>query len=76
MAAGSAGRFGTRKAGVHGWNENKHRFNRALRWRMGQPYGPAALFDCLRSKEVPTPSATATYEELVVRYWSRRSVRG
>ena len=57
------------KAGWSSWlDENKHRFNRALRWRMGRPYGPLALLECLRSETSPFAVRTATYEELVVRY--------
>jgi uncharacterized protein (TIGR02270 family) len=48
--------------------ENKHRFDRSVRWRMGQPYGPAALFDCLNASTTPYDVRRATYEELVVRY--------
>jgi hypothetical protein len=48
--------------------ENKHRFDRSVRWRMGQPYGPAALFECLNSPTSPYAVRRATYEELVVRY--------
>ncbi len=48
--------------------ENRHRFSREHRWRMGQPYGPAALFECLRSATSPYAVRRATYEELVVRY--------
>jgi uncharacterized protein (TIGR02270 family) len=48
--------------------QNKHRFNRQLRWRMGKPYGPSALLECLRSETSPFAVRSATYEELVVRY--------
>ena len=48
--------------------ENKHRFDRSVRWRMGQPYGPAALFECLNAPTSPYAVRRATYEELVVRY--------
>lgn len=48
--------------------ENKHRFSRQHRWRMGHPYGPLALFECLKCETSPYAVRDATYEELVVRY--------
>ena len=48
--------------------DNKERFSRDMRWRMGQPYGPEALVDCLRSEFSPYPIRAAACEELVVRY--------
>ena len=57
------------KAGWRVWlEENKQRFSRDLRWRMGQPFGPSALFECLRCETNPYAVRSATYEELVVRY--------
>jgi hypothetical protein len=57
------------KAAWHAWlDENKHRFNRQRRWRMGRPYGPIALFECLRCETTPYAVRAATYEELVIRY--------
>ena len=38
-------------------DENKHRFDRGMRWRMGKPYGPAALFECLKAGTTSTRSA-------------------
>jgi uncharacterized protein (TIGR02270 family) len=49
-------------------DENKHRFNRSQRWRMGRPHGPAALLECLQSETTPYRVRAATYEELVVRF--------
>jgi len=48
--------------------ENKQRFSRDRRWRMGQPYGPSALSACLRWTTSPYIIRSATYEELVARY--------
>jgi len=48
--------------------ENKHRFSREHRWRMGQPYGPSSLLACLKSPTSPYAVRSATYDELVVRY--------
>jgi len=57
------------RAAWQAWlNENKHRFSREHRWRMGQPYGPSALFECLRCATSPYAVRSATYEELVARY--------
>ena len=57
------------KADWRSWLEReKGRFNREHRWRMGRPYGPAALLECLRSETSPTAVRAATYEELVIRY--------
>ena len=51
------------------WLENnRHRFSREHRWRMGVPYGPASLFACLKSETSPYSVRSATYDELVVRY--------
>jgi uncharacterized protein (TIGR02270 family) len=55
-----------------GWRvwleENKHRFARQQRWRMGRLHGPAALVECLKSESSPYAVRSATYEELVVRF--------
>lgn len=57
------------KAGWRSWlEENKHRFNRSFRWRMGKPHGPEALLECLKSATSPYAVRSATYDELVVRY--------
>jgi HEAT repeat protein len=57
------------RAGWRAWLEaNQHRFERGLCWRMGRPYGPAALLECLRSETSPYAVRRASYEELVVRY--------
>jgi hypothetical protein len=57
------------RAGWQAWlHDNKHRFSREHRWRMGYPYGPSALFDCLRCATSPYAVRSATYEELVARY--------
>jgi uncharacterized protein (TIGR02270 family) len=57
------------KAGWRSWLEKeKPRFSREHRWRMGMPYCPAALFECLRSETSPYAVRAATYEELVVRF--------
>jgi hypothetical protein len=48
--------------------ENKNRFSRSFRWRMGRPHGPAALFECLISETSPYGIRADTYEEIVVRY--------
>jgi uncharacterized protein (TIGR02270 family) len=57
------------QAGWRAWLEqNKHQFTRDLRWRMGQPYGPSALFEGLRGETTPYAARGATYEELVMRY--------
>jgi hypothetical protein len=51
------------------WLEReKPRFDRELRWRMGKPYGPSALVECLQSEMTPFAVRSATYEELVVRF--------
>jgi hypothetical protein len=51
------------------WLEReKTRFNREHRWRMGKPYGPAALAACLKDETTPFDIRSATYEELVIRY--------
>jgi uncharacterized protein (TIGR02270 family) len=53
----------------HAWLEReKSRFDRELRWRMGRPYGPSALVECLQSEMTPYAVRSATYEELVVRF--------
>jgi len=49
-------------------DENKHHFSRELRWRMGKPYGPSALVECLACESSPYAVREATCEELVVRY--------
>lgn len=49
-------------------DQNKHRFSRECRWRMGKPHGPAALLECLRSEANPYAVRAATYEEFVVRF--------
>ena len=57
------------KAGWRVWlEENKQRFSRDLRWRMGQPYNPSALFECLRCETSPYAVRSASHEELVARY--------
>jgi len=57
------------KAEWRAWlDQNKQRFSREHCWRMGTPYGPMALFECLRSETSPYSVRVATYEELVVRY--------
>ena len=57
------------KAGWRAWLEdNKHRFSRQNRWRMGKPHGPAALLDCLIAETTPYVVRAATSEELVVRF--------
>jgi uncharacterized protein (TIGR02270 family) len=57
------------QAGWRAWlEENKRRFRRDLRWRMGQPYGPSALLEALRCETSPYVVRSASYEELVVRY--------
>jgi hypothetical protein len=57
------------QAGWQTWlSENKHRFSRKYRWRMGQPYGPSALVECLRCETSPYSVRTATCDELVARY--------
>jgi uncharacterized protein (TIGR02270 family) len=57
------------QAGWRAWlAQNKHRFSRDLRWRMGKLYGPSALLESLRSETTPHAVRSATYEELVVRY--------
>ena len=57
------------KAEWSAWlDQNKQRFSREHRWRMGTPYGPTALFECLSSETSPYAVRAATYEELVVRY--------
>jgi uncharacterized protein (TIGR02270 family) len=48
--------------------QNKHRFSRGVRWRMGKPYGPAALLECLSEETSPYAVRSASYEELAVRY--------
>jgi uncharacterized protein (TIGR02270 family) len=51
------------------WLEReKARFSREHRWRMGKPYGPAALVECLKADATPFAVRMFTYEELVVRY--------
>jgi uncharacterized protein (TIGR02270 family) len=49
-------------------DENKHRFSRQHRWRMGKPHGPTAMFDCLTAETTPYAVRAATCEELVVRF--------
>lgn len=57
------------KADWQSWlDQNKHRFSRGHRWRMGKPYGPSALRLCLESERTPFAIRRATGEELVVRY--------
>jgi hypothetical protein len=57
------------REGWRAWLEvNKHRFSREHRWRMGRPYGPSALLECLRHEATPFVIRAASYEELVVRY--------
>jgi hypothetical protein len=48
--------------------ENKQRFSRDYRWRMGRPYGPSALLHSLTCAQTPHAIRSATSEELVVRY--------
>jgi hypothetical protein len=57
------------KAAWHSWlSENRHRFDRQLRWRMGKPHGPEALLDTLASEYSPTAIRSATYDELTIRF--------
>jgi uncharacterized protein (TIGR02270 family) len=57
------------KADWYSWlDQNKHRFSRQYRWRMGRPHGPAALVECLKAGTTPYVVRAATYEELVVRF--------
>ena len=48
--------------------ENRGRFAREYRWRLGQPYGPQALLATLQSPTCPYAVRAAAYEELVIRY--------
>src|SRR5262245_25531038 len=57
------------KAGWRDWlDQNRHRFSREHRWRMGRPVGPAALFECLECATSPLAVRRATCEEFVIRY--------
>ncbi len=57
------------KADWRSWlDQNKHRFSRGQRWRMGKPYGPSALCLCLETQRTPFAIRRAAGEELVVRY--------
>jgi uncharacterized protein (TIGR02270 family) len=57
------------KADWRSWlDQHKHRFSREHRWRMGQPYGPSALLQCLESPRTPFAIRRATCEELAIRY--------
>jgi uncharacterized protein (TIGR02270 family) len=47
---------------------NKQGFSRDLRWRVGLPYSPSALLQCLQAETTPYAVRAATAEELVVRY--------
>lgn len=59
----------TDRAEWRAWlEENKSRFNRRSRWRMGMPHGPAALVVCLKCETAPYVIRAATYEELVIRF--------
>lgn len=49
-------------------DDNKSRFSRDRRWRMGRPQGPGALSECLRCASTPCIVRGATYEEMVIRY--------
>jgi uncharacterized protein (TIGR02270 family) len=48
--------------------ENRGRFDRHQRWRMGRPHGPLAVFHCLRNASTPYAVRAATYEELVIAF--------
>lgn len=48
--------------------QNKHRFSRDRRWRLGEPHGPAALLASLRSPDSSYRVRAAASDELVVRY--------
>lgn len=57
------------KAEWQAWlSDNRHRFSREVRWRMGRPYTPSALFECLRCESTPYNIRVATYNEFVIRY--------
>lgn len=57
------------KAGWRAWLEqNKQRFHRKGRWRMGAPHAAPALVDCLRAETTPFAIRSATCDELVVRH--------
>jgi HEAT repeat protein len=57
------------RVGWQAWlTENKHRFSRDHRWRMGEAYGPSALVACLKCESTPHSIRSAAYEELVARY--------
>jgi hypothetical protein len=53
----------------HQWlTDHVAEFDRHLRYRRGQPYGPGPVFDCLLAPVVPLEWRQLAYEELVVRY--------
>ena len=65
------------KAEWRAWlEENKHRFTRQQRWRMGRQHGPGALVECLESGDQSIRRSCRDLRGAGRSFWPRRSVRG